>query len=392
MKKRAYVRKEFLRNLGILLGSLLVFFLGTEGILRLLYPEALSVQRRFPQGMYCKPDRLFGWIGLPNVSATLSPPADAQDMEAMRVAMNGEGFLDDSHPVSRPAGVHRLLFLGDSFTIGLGIPKTKRFTDLIKDDLQPGWTVMNMGMWGYSTDQELLVLEEKGLKYAPEVVVLCMFMDDVFCNNLFSVNDGIYIKPRFSLGAKEELLLGNVPVPNNHGRSALVNLILTRFYKLRNRLEMGAEFNRRGWISVYDTKYLAQGRYLLTLRLLAEIHALAKAHGMDFLLVIVPDKDQLLEQQITARGAGYGGIPPRRLDLRLPQKVVRLFCEQLGIPVLDLLPAFKRYQGPEALFFEHDLHWTRAGHRLAAGEMLKRLRQLGYLGRAFNGSETKRSQ
>ena len=379
MKKREYVRKEFLQNLGILLGSLLVCLLAAEGVVRVLYPEALSAHKRFPQGMYCKQDPLFGWIGVPNASAILSAPATTRDMEDMRVTMNGDGFLDDSHPVSGPTGVHRLLFLGDSFTIGFGIPKTKRFTDLIKDDLEPDWTVMNMGMWGYSTDQELLVLEEKGLKYAPDVVALCMFLDDLFCNNLFSVNDGIYIKPGFSVEANDALMLRNVPVPNNHGRSALINLILTRLYKLRNRVKVGAEFSRRGWISVYDTKYLAQDGYQLTLCLLAEIHALVKARGMDFLLVLLPDKDQLLEQQITARGTGYGGIPPHRLDLRLPQKVVGLFCEQVGIPVLDLLPAFKRCQGREALFFEHDLHWTRAGHRLAAGEILKRLRQSGYL-------------
>jgi lysophospholipase L1-like esterase len=379
MKRREYIRKAFFQNLGILLGSLLVFFLAGEGVLRLFDAEALSAHRRFPQGMYCRPDPLFGWIGLPNVSEVLSPPTAAKDMEDMRVSMNEEGFLDDSHLAARPPGVNSLLFLGDSFTIGLGIPIAERFTDLISHDLQPGWTVMNMGMWGYSTDQELLVLEEKGLKYSPDVVILCMFLDDLFCNNLFSVNDGIYIKPRFSLGENDELILGNVPVPDNHGRSALVNLILTRFYKLRNRLEMGAEFSGRGWISVFDTEYLSQDGYELTLRLVAEIHALAQKRGIDFLLVLIPDKDQVNAQQIVASGAGYYAIPPHRLDLHLPQKVVKLFCEKMGIPLLDLLPAFTRYKGQEALFFEHDLHWTRAGHRLAARHVLKRLEELGYL-------------
>jgi lysophospholipase L1-like esterase len=379
MKKREYVRKGFLQNLGILLGSLLVFLLATEGILRFFYPEALSGHKQFPQGMYCKQDPLFGWMGLPNVSAILSPPPTAKDMEDMRVIMNGEGFLDDSPPVSRQTGVKRLLFLGDSFTIGLGLPKTERFTDLIKDDLEPGWIVMNMGMWGYSTDQELLVLEEKGLKYAPDVVVLCMFLDDLFCNNLLSVNDGIYIKPRFSLAANGALMLENVPVPNNHGRSALFNLVLTRLYKIRNRLGMGKEFSRRGWISVYDTEYLAQGGYHLTLRLVAEIHALTKMRGIDFLLVLIPDRDQVDGEKITARETGYYGIPSHRLDLHLPQKVLQVFCRQMGIPLLDLLPAFKHYKSQEALFFENDLHWTKAGHRLAAGQVLKRLQELGYL-------------
>ncbi|UCG80995.1 MAG: hypothetical protein JSV60_01555 [Desulfobacterales bacterium] len=51
----------------------------------------------------------------------------------------------------------------------------------------------------------------------------------------------------------------------------------------------------------------------------------------------------------------------------------------LGIPVLDLLPAFRRHSLPEKLFFKHDLHWTKAGHRLAAEAILARLQTAGYL-------------
>jgi hypothetical protein len=236
-----------------------------------------------------------------------------------------------------------------------------------------------MGMWGYSTDQELLLLKEKGLKYDPDVIILSMFLDDLFCSNLFSVNDGIYIKPRFSLAADEDLELQNVPVPNNHGRSALLNMILTRFYKLRNRIEIGVEFNGQGWISVFDKEYWNKDGYYLTLRLLSEISTVSKSHNAKFLLVLVPDKDQLYEQQIHAAGKGYQGIPPERLDLGLPQKVVNLFCGEVGIPVLDLLPAFRECGFAKKLFFEHDLHWTKAGHRLAAEEILACLRKLNYL-------------
>jgi hypothetical protein len=51
----------------------------------------------------------------------------------------------------------------------------------------------------------------------------------------------------------------------------------------------------------------------------------------------------------------------------------------VGIPVLDLLPAFRKHRVAEKLFFEHDLHWTKAGHRLAAKEILACLRKLNYL-------------
>jgi len=175
------------------------------------------------------------------------------------------------------------------------------------------------------------------------------------------------------------LELGNVPVSNNHGKSYLLNMVLTRFYKLRNRLEMGSEFDNRGWISVFDKAYLKEKRYSLPLRLLSEMNAVSQANNSKFLLVIIPYKDQFYEQRINTSRGPYKGIPYGRLDLVLPQKVVRLFCQKAGIPVLDLLPAFEKHYSPETLFFKKDLHWTKEGHRLAAEQIFTYLKESNYL-------------
>ena len=371
------VRKKFFQNLGVLFISVFVVLLGAEGLLRVVCRKGFDIHNRLPQGVLCKKDPLLGWTGQPGVSRVLSYLE--KDMDDMQVVMNSEGFWDIPHKTSKPQGIRRLLFLGDSFTIGWAVPKEERFTDLINRRLSSGHEVINMGMWGYSTDQELLVLEEKGLEYSPDIVIVSMFLDDLFCSNLFSVNDGMYIKPKFSLLANDALELHNVPVPNNHGRSALLNMILTRLYKLRNRLEIGAEFDRLGWISVFDKEYFQKDGYYLSLSLVSEMYERSKAHNSNFLLVIIPCKDQMWESQFGAAGAGYAGIPPERLDPYLPQKVVTLFCEKMGIPVLDLLPAFKHRSRDEKLFFEYDLHWTTAGHRLAAEQVLAYLKQLDYL-------------
>jgi hypothetical protein len=371
------VRKEFIQNLGVLFASVFIVLLCAEGLLRVFRGKGLDIHNRFPQGVLCKKDPLLGWTGLPGASRVWS--YSEEDMHDMQVVMNSEGFWDVPHKTHKAQGIRRLLFLGDSFTIGWAVPKEERFTDLIKEHLSSGYEVINMGMWGYSTDQELLVLEEKGLEYSPDIVIVSMFLDDLFCSNLFSVNDGMYVKPKFSLLADGALELCNFPVPNNHGRSALLNMILTRLYKLRNRLETGTEFDRLGWISVFDKAYFQKDGYYLSLSLLNQMYETSKANNSDFLLVIIPYKDQMWGSRFGAAGPGYDGIPPERLDPYLPQKVVILFCEKMGIPVLDLLPAFKRRSREEKLFFEYDLHWTTAGHRLAAEQVLAYLEQWDYL-------------
>ena len=112
---------------------------------------------------------------------------------------------------------------------------------------------------------------------------------------------------------------------------------------------------------------------------MSEIHSVLKSKQTKFLLVIIPYADQFLAKKLYAAGKGYFGIPPERLDLGLPQKIVRPYCEKEGVPVLDLLPVFKAQLGREKLFFSRDLHWTIAGHGLAAKSIFQHLRQLDYL-------------
>jgi hypothetical protein len=269
--------------------------------------------------------------------------------------------------------------LGDSFTIGYGVNKNDRFTELIKKQLPTPFQVINMGMWGYGTDQELLVLKEKGLKYSPDVVVLCMFLDDLFTCNLFSVNGGQYMKPKFNLDAIHGLRLTNVPIPNNRGRSELLNLILTRYFELRNRQEVGKEFWRKNWLSVFDREFLREYKLTLCLLILKEIQVLSLNHNAEFLLVVIPYKEQINTERSTFSYAKNWCIPSERFDLDLPQKVINSFCRRNGIPMLDLLPVFKCHNDPNRLFFRSDLHWTKEGHQIAAKEILSFLRQKKYL-------------
>ena len=237
-KKRLH--KGFFINLLLVLISLLFVCIAGEIGFRFLGGSSFTAKYdRLPQGPLCRYDSLLGWAGIPHKKGSLKGD---EDMEVMHIAMNGEGFFDSQHQVTKPPGKKRVLFLGDSFTIGFGVSRKNRYTDRIREYLGPEYEVINMGMWGWSTDQELLVLKEKGLKYSPDVVVLAMFLDDITNCHLFSVNQGLFLKPKFSLSGKNALKLGNVPVPNNRTKSLLYNIMTTRFYKLRNRIEVGSEF------------------------------------------------------------------------------------------------------------------------------------------------------
>jgi len=322
--------------------------------------------------------KLFGWIGKPGVGGKYE--FALADMAAMHIQMNLEGFWDDRHKIVKPRNAKRILFLGDSFTIGYGINRPSRFTDRIKEALPDNYQVINMGMWGYGTDQEFLVLKEKALKYMPDIVGLVLFLDDLYTTNVFSVNGGEFIKPKFVLEQDGSLNLTNIPVPHNHTRSLFYNFIVSRFYHLRNIIKVGRSFCRRDWFSIFDRRFYKENLHVLTLRLISEIHSLVQEKGMKFFLVIVPFRDQVLVPDAAFQTRfRSGGMPGTCIEKLLPQKVIGSFARMEKMPVLDLYPCFQKHAKGAPLFFKQDIHWTGRGHQLAADEILKFLRSVHYV-------------
>jgi hypothetical protein len=58
-------------------------------------------------------------------------------------------------------------------------------------------------------------------------------------------------------------------------------------------------------------------------------------------------------------------VKGRRLDLDLPSRRLGDIVTRSGGAWVDLLPVFRTSYQTD-LYFKHDVHWTREGHRLAA--------------------------
>lgn len=90
---------------------------------------------------------------------------------------NREGFRDSDHPLQKPAGKRRVLFLGDSVLFGWSLPVKSRFSDVLASR-RPDLDVMNMGLPGYNAAQEVECLRAYGLKYKPDVVIINIIGND----------------------------------------------------------------------------------------------------------------------------------------------------------------------------------------------------------------------
>ncbi len=101
----------------------------------------------------------------------------------------------------KPPGVKRIVVLGDSFGMGYGVNLEDSFTHLLgiqmEAHLNQTVEIINLSVSGFGTAEELLALKHRGLKYAPDYVLLVWHATDVKDNirsGLFTLKNGNLIR------------------------------------------------------------------------------------------------------------------------------------------------------------------------------------------------------
>jgi GDSL-like Lipase/Acylhydrolase family len=104
------------------------------------------------------------------------------------VHINNLGFRDP-RDYSLPKGqkTFRIVFLGDSVTFGHSSVYEHTYPYLLEQRLKQwrpevDWQVWNLGVPGYNTSQELAHLEEIGRQFAPDLVIVGFFENDLVDN------------------------------------------------------------------------------------------------------------------------------------------------------------------------------------------------------------------
>ena len=227
----------------VVLGVLLVWTLilaaaasAGEWYLRSRY---LSIARsdRLQAGLSI-PDRTLGW----RLNPSWRGRHTHHDFDAF-YTINADGFrgLDARN---HPAAARSIALVGDSFTFGIGVNDGETFVDRLNASQPRSLRFYNFSVPGYSTDQEVLLAEDRVLSARPDVLVLIVYLaNDLFDNQLTMPLQVRRAKPRFVL-QDSGLVLTNSPVPNGPvertGQPTLLDMILGNRpgeARLRQRLE-----------------------------------------------------------------------------------------------------------------------------------------------------------
>jgi hypothetical protein len=173
----------------LLLFSLCLCLLIAEGGIRMFYGKSIVLFPRFhTEAQYGK----FTIRRLRPNTTFWHRSADG----SWKFTINSKGFrAEQEYTYEKPVGVTRILSLGDSHTQGFECRQDKTFSSVIQQFLAKRGLkveVINAGVSGFGTAEELVFLENEGIRYSPDVAVLGLYandFDDNIKSGLFLLNN-----------------------------------------------------------------------------------------------------------------------------------------------------------------------------------------------------------
>lgn len=342
------------KALAVLFGTLLALGIG-EAVVRLAgaAPEVAEVQRGRLR-ISANPRLLFEPVPKMEVAGV---PSGAEEY---RGVSNSLGYRDREHAPAKPPGVYRIVVIGDSITAGYQVERTEdTFPALLEAALQREGheagdagdaddagdiEVLNFGVTGYNTAQEVETLRSRALRFAPDLVILA------YCHNDRRPPD-----PRILAGLREA----------RGGRAVLARTQVNRalawsaLYRLARYGQEGEETEEAApgpapagdAVDTADTGNSVEPS-------LRELAALSRQHRFEVLLAVFPYLPKPYEKE---HARHHAWLAER--------------AREHGFRHLDLRPAFRacRKVTDEKLGFDR-YHPTAAGHRCAAGALTDAVR------------------
>jgi lysophospholipase L1-like esterase len=152
-------------GLGVLVG-----LASAEGLLRLVWvPPKLTQVGGFG------PDPVVLWAPTPGTKGVLASGEYRHAFTHNAQGLRGDRPAQHERPPGKPT---RMLFLGDSFTYGLGNENSQTIPAVV-EQLWPEAEAINAGCNGYGQAQELAMLDRLGPALRPDVVVLMWYTNDL---------------------------------------------------------------------------------------------------------------------------------------------------------------------------------------------------------------------
>lgn len=257
---------------------------------------------------------------------------------------NAYGFRGEAIEVAKPPGVRRIVMLGDSITYGNSVEWDQTFSHVLQQSLNepaagPSYEVLNLGVSGYNTGQELATLRELGLRFSPDLIVLNVCL-----------NDSDPVRKVTPLGLKNDVAIhgfGDINFRTILQSSYLISMTKYALFTQLEKSYPGFVGKLNSPELVIDPRMREKGWSTMKEEMQA-LSELAREQQIPLAIVIYPYSSQV-------------GLPPERMK---PQQDLLAFAAASGIPALE--PSAVYLHQPQDMFADQFIHLSPYGHRVMA--------------------------
>jgi hypothetical protein len=342
------------------------------------------------------------------------------------IKVNRWGFRGPDWTLAKPAGTLRVAVLGDSFTEAQQVAEEQTFSAVIERELKRDpplpadsrfhWVnnveVMNFGVDGYGTAQELLTLERDVWRFSPDIVLLAFFngndvrnnsvvLEGDKCRPFYVYRRGAFVlggpfvdSPRFRFGCFTRFESRHSQLLNVLGSARSALRARWRIWKSRNAAAVAsvATVSARtgtrllGGVGCDDQIYRPPANQVwldawnVTEFEIETIHRNVRRHGAEFLLVTLDAGMQVFPSKTVREDflRAVGGT-----TILYPDKRLKGLGERDGFAVLNVAPTMQSYADLHKVFFHGFAntamgsgHWNQLGHSFTGALIAKELRTI----------------
>jgi lysophospholipase L1-like esterase len=311
---------------GLSLGSLALCLLIAEGVARIWLT---THYRQPPPGQDSWTALLHRPSDVPGLSYELAPNVETR-FWGLPIRTSSLGLRDEEVRAAPGGDSRRICALGDSFTFGFGVRGEDAYPNALerlfeRDPQTRNVEVLNMGVGGYSSADEALVLRHKALPLLPDLVSVGYFFNDPETQPVYPLQAAF--------------------APVEPWQHSMLLRRIARAVRIREiRALGGGDYFR----------YLAAPEgpaWPALVRAFRDMGTAARPLGIPVVLVIFPET--LIED--------WQDYPYADLHHRVARA-----ARSAGLEVVDLLGAFQQYPPRRLRISPEDRHPSVLAHRVAA--------------------------
>jgi len=265
---------------------------------------------------------------------------------------NRRGFRDEDHILTKPAGVFRILGLGDSFTYGAGADYEETYLRRLEKRLNQGrhggattCEVIKCGIPRFFPEPERILLEHEGLEYDPDLILVAFVPNDIMDTYMgvqsVVVDDSGYLR-RWE--ARRVGTAGVFLYRHSHVFRLLFRKHLDRQVKKRFTIDWAEVFKASG---IYEDAWRkVEAEYDQMVRIAGEA-------GIPIALLYLPVEPAAVDHyQIE--------------DPSYPASRLKRWASGRRVPFIDSAPALAEASKEAQVFWTKDGHCTPRGYGVIA--------------------------